>query len=315
MTRTLRYSIADLTDYINWLYLLHAWALPPRLATVAGVHPCPSCRAAWLNAFSESDRPKSLEAARLYDDAMALLRQVPADIGISARIGIFPARSEGDDIWVTTDGGSELRLPFLRQQKVSRTGDPNLCLADFVSPHPEPAAPTDDVAHRIGIFATATDEALERLFPDDDYRHMLCQTLADRLAEAAAERLHEEVRRTLWGYAPDEAFTPSQLFAEPYQGRRPAIGYPSIPDQSLIFLIDRAIGLSEIRIRLTESGMMMPHAAVAGLMIGHPATRHFAVGPIDEHQLRDYAARRGLPADTLRRFLAANLEYGDTTRR
>jgi cobalamin-dependent methionine synthase I len=136
---------------------------------------------------------------------------------------------------------------------------------------------------------------------------MLAQTLADRLAEATAENLHEEVRKHQWGYAPAESLSMKQLHNEEFQGIRPAVGYPSLPDQSVNFILDDLLDMKQIGIRLTENGMMMPHASVSGLMLAHPASRYFSVGKIDEEQLKDYASRRGMPMDEMRRFLGANL--------
>lgn len=173
---------------------------------------------------------------------------------------------------------------------------PYLCLADFISPH-RPPSDADihvlPIGNVIGLFATAAEISMEHLYDHDDFKRLLVQTLSDRLAEAAAERIHEQVRQTLWGYAPSERFSCQELFSEKYQGRRPAIGYPSMPDQSFIFDFAKILPLERIGITLTENGMMQPHAAVAGLMLGHPATRHFSIGTIDEAQLCDYAKRRG----------------------
>ena len=136
---------------------------------------------------------------------------------------------------------------------------------------------------------------------------MLIQTLADRLAEATAEKLHEQVRKMHWGYAPDENLNMKQLHNEEFQGIRPAVGYPSLPDQSVNFILDELLDMKQIGIRLTENGMMTPHASVSGLLMAHPACRYFSVGRIDEEQLKDYASRRGMPMDEMRKFLAANL--------
>jgi cobalamin-dependent methionine synthase I len=135
----------------------------------------------------------------------------------------------------------------------------------------------------------------------------MMQLLADRLAEAAAERMHEEVRKHYWGYASEENLTIAEMQQERFQGIRPAVGYPSLPDTSLNFVIDSLLDLSQIGIRLTQSGAMKPHASVSGLMIAHPRARYFSLGKIGEDQLLDYARRRGLPVEYLRRFLAANL--------
>ena len=136
---------------------------------------------------------------------------------------------------------------------------------------------------------------------------MLAQTLADRLAEATVERLHQQVRTQWWGYAPDEHLTVEQMLREDFQGIRPAVGYPSMPDTSMNFLLDRLLDMKTIGIRLTASGMMMPHASVSGLMFAHPAAHYFNLGKIDETQLRDYAHRRGIPVELMRRFLGGCL--------
>lgn len=311
MITTVRYRVGDLVPYVNWLYFFYAWGMSPRFSSVSAVHDCAACRQAWVNNFPEADRAQAREAERLYCDAVKTLREMSERERVGGVFGLFPAWSEGDDIMLQTDGVN-VRMPLLRQQHTGKADEPCLCLADFVSPH----RPTEDAAiatlpvgNVVGLFATAVPGEMEQLHAADDYRHMLVQTLCDRLAEAAAERLHEEVRRHYWGYAPEEQLTAAELFGEKYQGRRPAVGYPSLPDQSLMFLFEQVLPLREIGVTLTESGMMRPHAAVAGLMLGHPATHHFAVGRIDEAQLADYAARRNVPADTLRRFLAANLRH------
>jgi cobalamin-dependent methionine synthase I len=159
----------------------------------------------------------------------------------------------------------------------------------------------------IGVFATTVDSGMEHDFDDDPYLKMMMQLLADRLAEAAAERLHKEVRRTYWGYAPAEQLSIDDLHRETFQGIRPAVGYPSLPDTSLNFLINDILDMQQIGIHLTESGAMRPHASVSGLMIAHPQSRYFAIGKIDDTQLADYAKRRGLPIETVRKFLIANL--------
>ena len=137
---------------------------------------------------------------------------------------------------------------------------------------------------------------------------MLCQTLADRLAEAATELTHLNIRKTYWGYAKEEKLTKQQLFSEKFQGIRPAIGYPSLPDQSIIFIVDKLIDLSEIGITITESGAMKPHASTCGLIFAHPKARYFSVGKISKEQAEDYACRRGLPKETIFKFLRSNIQ-------
>ena len=136
---------------------------------------------------------------------------------------------------------------------------------------------------------------------------MMSQVLSDRLAEATVEKMHLEVRRHFWGYAPHEHLTMEQLHREEYQGIRPAVGYPSLPDVSVNFELDQLLTMSQIGIRLTESGMMMPHSSVSGLMFAHPQAHYFDLGKIDEEQLRDYARRRGIPVELMRRYLQSSL--------
>ena len=141
----------------------------------------------------------------------------------------------------------------------------------------------------------------------DDYKLMLCKTLAERLAEAAAEKIHETIRKSVWAYAPDENLSIKELLDEKYCGIRPAVGYPSLPDISVNFLLDDLLDMKRIGITLTENGMMYPHASVSGLMFAHPQSRYFSVGKIDEAQLADYAERRGKTADEMRKYLRANV--------
>jgi cobalamin-dependent methionine synthase I len=164
------------------------------------------------------------------------------------------------------------------------------------------------IADTVGAFATTIDERMEEPYQNDDYKHLLIKTLGERLAEAAAEKLHEFIRKKAWGYAPDEQLTMKQLLNEDYQGIRPAVGYPSLPDISVSYLLDELIDMKRIGIHLTENGMMQPHASVCGLMFSHPASRYFAVGKIDEEQLKDYAERRGFSVKEMRKYLSANLQ-------
>ena len=288
------YGVGELTPYINWIYYLHAWGMKPRFAGAASVHDCPGCRAAWVRSFPEADQEQAAEALRLCLDSLRLLHVLERQqLQVKACFHLARAASCGDDLLL-----DDLRLPLLRQQQ-PRPGEPCLCLSDFVRP-----LQGGQAVDCVGLFATSVSLPTST---DDPYRELMLQTLSDRLAEAAVERLHRYVRREAWGYAPDEQLDAKSLFAEAYQGRRPAVGYPSLPDQSLIFLMDRLIDFGHIGVYLTENGMMQPAAAVAGLMLGHPAVRHFAVGRISEEALADYARRRGVPADRLRPFLRANL--------
>lgn len=304
MTDTLHYSIASVTPYINWVYFFHAWGFQPRFATISSIHGCDACRAGWLADFAEEERAKAAEAMQLFKDANRMLSHLTEDFKTHVRFGLFDANSDDDNIVFQTSEGP-FSLPLLRQQHTVKDGEPNLCLADFVRPL------SQGIADKVGVFAGTVDAEMEHMYEEgdyaDDFKHMLCQTLADRLAEAAVEKIHEEVRRTYWGYAPDEQLTTAELFLEKFQGIRPAVGYPSLPDQSINFELDKLLHFEELGIRLTENGAMIPHASVSGLMLSHPSSRYFAIGKIGEDQLKDYANRRKLPVDVMRKFLSANL--------
>jgi len=292
------YTIAEVQPYISWPYFHHAWQV------------------------SDKD-----EQQRLRSEAEAWLAEHGSRYATHALLLLGPAGSRGDDILFGGDTapqgidpqaferGRVGVIPTLRQQRPVGRGNCCLALADYIRPvdyvHssdcPCPACRRPRLADVMGVFATTVDWGLETDFDHDPYGKMMAQLLADRLAEATAERLHEQVRKQWWGYAADEQLSIQQMVTEQWQGIRPAVGYPSLPDTSLNFVIDQLLDLSQVGIRLTESGAMKPHASVTGLMIALPEAQYFAVGKIGDDQLRDYALRRGLPQATMRRFLAANL--------
>lgn len=293
----LTYTLAETAPYINWIYFFHAWGFQPRFATIADLHGCDSCRALWLARFPEADRAKAAEAMQLFKEAQRMLAQLEGKLHVQVLFRLCRANAEGDNLLL-----DDVTFPLLRQQTPHADGSPYLCLSDFVRPR------SSGIEDTVGVFTATVGGEAETLGDDDPYRQLLVQTLADRLAEAATERMHLYVRRTAWGYAPDEDLPIADLFQEKFQGIRPAVGYPSLPDQSVNFLIDRLLDLSRIGIRLTENGAMHPHASVSGLMLAHPAARYFAVGRIGHDQLEDYARRRGLPLEEMKKFLAANLQ-------
>ena len=196
------------------------------------------------------------------------------------------ANADGDNLLL--DG---MFFPLLRQQSTTANKEFYLCLSDFV--RPLSSGKTDTV----GVFAATVTGNTNSLYTDDPYQHLLVQTLADRLAEAATEKMHEYIPLSI-----------AELLQEKFQGIRPAVGYPSLPDQSVNFLIDQLLDLEQIGITLTTNGAMHPHASVSGLMLAHPAARYFSVGHIDQEQLEDYARRRGMPIEQMRKFLSSNLE-------
>lgn len=230
---------------------------------------------------------KEKDASELRLEAeMILARWVKQNMHTTFCARLFYANSSEDNILLYTskhnEQGSTISLPLLRQQH-----KPYLCLSDFIPPmgmKPE----------TMGVFASTIPFEVHGL---------LEQTIADRLAEASAERGHEIIRKDTWGYAKDENLTIADLFAERYQGKRPAIGYPSLPDQSLNFIIDNLLDFSSMGITLTENGAMKPHASTTGLMISHPKCLHFNIGSIGNDQLIDYAHRRGMDINDLQKFI------------
>lgn len=228
---------------------------------------------------------------RMRSEAESFLASIQGKYYAHALFKVVDAHAEGDDIIIEENGK---RLPFLRQQEANSEF---LCLADFISGE----------ADKVGLFATSVDAGMETDFDDDPYEKMMAQLLADRLAEAAAERMHEEVRKHYWGYAKDENLSIHDMQLEKFVGIRPAVGYPSLPDTSMNFLLDDLLGMQQIGITLTESGAMRPHASVSGLMMDHAEAHYFNLGRIGVDQLEDYAKRRQMPVNEMRKFLIANL--------
>ena len=294
------YRISEVAPYINWFYFFHTWGLPASMVSLTKVHDCEGCTAAWVKSLPEDEQAKGKEALNLYHDALRTLSELDAENDTThAVVCICQANSEGDDI-VVRHNGQTTRLPMLRQQTPSNDGW-CYCLSDFI----RPSGNGDDT---LGLFATSASQSIVlNAKVNDPYSAMMRQTLADRLAEATADKFHEEVRRTIWGYAPHERLPFDQLHIERYQGIRPATGYPSMPDISLNTVIDSVLHLEDIGVTLTETGMMQPHASVCGLMISHPKAKYFSVGHIDEVQLHDYAARRGMSDEVMRSYLANSI--------
>lgn len=267
-SKIITYNISEIVPYINWAYFFYAWSMNGK------------AKDAQLELRSEAEK---------------LLADMEGRYHTRAVFALCEANSEGDDIII-----NGTRVPMLRQQKVI-PGKPNLCLADFIRPA------SSGIKDTIGLFATSVDAAFTSNNEGDPYQRMLSQTLADRLAEATAEKFHEDVRKKYWGYATDEQLTIKDILAERYQGIRPAVGYPSIPDTSMNFLLYELLDMKGIGINLTESGMMVPHASVSGFMFAHPQSRYFDLGKIDDEQLVDYAHRRNKPVEELRKYLASTL--------
>jgi 5-methyltetrahydrofolate--homocysteine methyltransferase len=306
------WDLADLRDYIDWTPFFRAWELAGNFPAIL------------------DDDVVGESARGLYEDAQKMLDTIIAEKWLTARgvAGLWPCHRDGDDIIVRTrhsedrvspDGAhfpedlrtpdldraneASVRLPMLRQQIAKREGRANMCLADFIDP----------AGDWIGGFAVGIhgiDAHIARFKADnDDYNDILLKALADRLAEAFAERLHQHVRTTLWGYAPDEQLTNEALVREQYRGIRPAPGYPACPEHSLKpMLFDMLNAGERAGLVLTESFAMLPTAAVSGFYFGHPDSQYFGVARIGRDQLEDYARRRGVSVEQAERWLRPNLD-------
>ncbi len=282
------WDLADLAEVIDWTPFFRAWEL-------AGTYPA-----------ILTDDVVGESARGLFADAQAMLQQIIAEKWLTARgvCGFWPCARDEDDVLLHLEGPQPpLRLPFLRQQIRKSRDRANFCLGDFIDPDGD----------WIGGFAVAIhgiEPHLERFRADhDDYNDILLKALADRFAEAFAERLHQHVRTTLWGYAPGEQLTNEALIKEQYRGIRPAPGYPACPDHSLKPILFDLLNAGEnAGIVLTESQAMLPTAAVSGFYFAHPDSQYFGVARIGRDQLEDYAARRGMPLDEATRWLRPNLD-------
>jgi 5-methyltetrahydrofolate--homocysteine methyltransferase len=290
-------SVETLLPYIDWMPFFNAWEF-------RGTYPA---------VLQDSEVG---EAARsLYADAQAMMDKLVSENWLRPKgvLGLFHANSvDQDDIAVFADARRDQRiltLHNLRQQKTLRAGLPHMSLADFVAPHDK------GIPDYLGAFAVTAGHGVEERAREfekvhDDYSSIMLKALADRLAEAFAEYLHQQVRTDYWGYASDEALTNEQLIHETYRGIRPAPGYPACPDHtekaSLFKLLDVE---TRAGITLTESYAMWPTAAVSGWYFSHPQSKYFALGKIDKDQVEDYARRKGISVEQAERWLAPSLGY------
>ena len=281
------WDLADLVECFDWTPFFRAWEL-------AGNYP------AILD-----DAVVGTSARSLFADAKAMLEKIVTEKWLTAKgvVGFWPCHREDDDVLLAAGESGTTRLPFLRQQvKKSRTRA-NFCLADFI-------APQDDWIGGFAVGIHGIEPHLARFQAEhDDYSDILLKALADRFAEAFAERLHQHVRTTLWGYAPGEQLTNQALIREEYRGIRPAPGYPACPDHSLKpILFDLLNATANTGITLTESQAMLPTAAVSGFYFAHPQSQYFGVARIGRDQLEDYAKRRGVDLAIAERWLRPNLD-------
>ena len=293
------YPLEELVSHIDWSPFFLTWELSGRYPDIL------------------QDEVVGDVATKLFEDAQELLSRIVAEKRFRARaaFGFFPAARVGDDLELYTDDTrTEVRtvLHTLRQQTAKRAGQPNYALADFVAA--KDSSTENEVKDYVGGFAVsvhgADEFAREFEATHDDYNAILVKALADRLAEAFAERLHERVRKEFWGYAPEEQLSNDELIRERYRGIRPAPGYPASPDhtekRTLFRLLDAE---KNAGITLTESYAMHPGAAVSGFYFAHPEARYFGVGKISKDQIEDYAARKGMTLAEAERWLGPNLGY------
>jgi len=296
-TRIFRsYEVAELVPYIDWTPFFHTWEMRSRYPEIL------------------SDPEKGAAAQQLFDDAQAMLARIVEEhwFDPKAVIGFWPANTQGDDIKLYTgESRSEVlaTLHTLRQQLTRRDGRPNIAMSDYIAPV-ESLKP--DYIGGFVVTAGAREEKISERFAkaNDDYGSIMVKALADRIAEAFAERMHERVRKEFWAYAPEEALGSEELLTESYRGIRPAPGYPAQPDHTekgtLFQLLEaeRRIGVS-----LTESYAMWPGSSVSGLYLAHPEAKYFGVAKIERDQVEDYAARKGMDVDEAQRWLAPVLNY------
>ncbi|MQP74834.1 methionine synthase [Stenotrophomonas sp. MYb238] len=285
------WPLDDLLPFIDWTPFFSAWELAGKFPAIL------------------EDEIVGTQASELYRDARAMLDTIIAEKWLTARavFGLWPANSRGDDVVVSLPD-AETTLHFLRQQVDKPAERPDFCLADFIAPQ--------DSGRQdwIGGFAVTAGIGIEphvaRFEADhDDYNAILLKALADRLAEALAERLHHRVRTGYWGYAADEALDNEALIAEKYVGIRPAPGYPACPEHSEKRTLFAMLGAERIGMSLTESFAMLPTAAVSGYYFSHPQSQYFVVGRVSKEQVADYAKRKGVDRAQAERWLASNLDY------
>jgi len=290
------YSLEEIAEYIDWTFFFHAWKMNGKYPAIL------------------TDPVKGAEATKLFNDARRLLNEITGKKMLIARgvIGLYPCNSTGDDIEVYADESCSEVLTtfrFLRNQQLKDSGQPNLCLADFVAPK------ESGIVDYMGGFAVTTglgvEEWVSRFEQElDDYQAILIKILADRLAEAFAELMHARVRKEFWGYAAVEKLDVPAMIREEYQGIRPAPGYPACPDHSekrtLFDLLDAE---GKVAIKLTENYAMYPAASVSGFYFSHPLAQYFNLGRISKDQLVEYAKRKSLSFDLAEKLLNTNLNF------
>lgn len=289
------YDIEELVRYIDWTPFFQTWELKGRYPAIL------------------DNEIVGEQAKELFDDALVMLHQLVTEKWLTAKaiIGLFPANSNGDDITVYTDESrqeSQCQFHFIRQQMRKPKDKANLCLADLVAPKDA------NINDYLGTFAVTTGHGIEVKLAEfeaqhDDYNSILLKSLADRLAEAFAECMHARVREEFWAYAKDEDLSNAQLIKEQYQGIRPAAGYPASPDHTEKAILWKLLDVDKhTSISITESYAMLPAASVSGLYFSHPQSSYFGTGKIQADQLEDYAQRKGMSIEVMKRWLSPVLD-------
>ena len=296
-TRTFRtYDLADLVPLIDWTPFVQTWEMKGRFPAIL------------------EDETQGPAARALWDDAQAMLKRVVEErwFNPKAVIGFWPANAVGDDIRLYTgESRQETLATFhgLRQQLSKRDGKPNMCLSDFIAPE---GIERPDYVGAFVVTAGAEEERISEKFArdNDDYRSIMVKALADRFAEAFAERMHQLVRRDYWAYAPEESLSNEDLIREEYRGIRPAPGYPAQPDHTeKATLFELLKAESRVGVKLTESFAMWPGSSVSGMYLSHPDAYYFGVAKVERDQVEDYAVRKGMPIHEVERWLAPILNY------
>ncbi len=284
------YPLEELREYLDWTPFFQTWMMAGRYPGIF------------------QDPVVGKEAKKLFDDAQRVLDQIIRDKSLRANgvIAFYEAVNVGDDVELSENGREVGTFHFLRQQNKKAPGLPNFCLADFISPEPG--------KDYFGMFAVTAGIGLEKIIADckaklDDYSEIMAKALADRLAEAFAECLHQRVRKEFWGYARNETLSGEDLIAEKYSGIRPAPGYPACPDHTEKKLLFELLDAGKAGIILTDSYAMYPAASVSGFYFSHPESKYFGLGKIEKDQVDDYAKRKGMSVQEIERWMAPNLSY------
>jgi 5-methyltetrahydrofolate--homocysteine methyltransferase len=284
------YPLSEIRKYIDWTPFFQTWMLAGRYPGIL------------------KDSVVGVEAKKLFDDANRMLDEIVENKSLQANgvVAFYPAVNRGDDVDLLRGDKPFATFHFLRQQNKKAQNLPNFCLADFISP--------ETGKDHFGMFAVTAGIGLDNLTAKyqanhDDYSDIMAKALADRLAEAFAECLHEKVRKELWGYAKEEHLTTDQLITEDYQGIRPAPGYPACPDHTEKKLLFELLEAEKVGIHLTESYAMQPGAAVSGFYFSHPGSKYFGLGKIEKDQVEEYAKRKGMSLAEIEKWLAPNLSY------